>query len=48
MPEVGDLLAMTIEISGKKDERRKGYKYTVLEYFDHEAGVRARTRCRGT
>jgi len=44
MPEVGDLLAMTIEISGKKDGRRKGYKYTVLEYFDHEAGVSAMAR----
>ena len=44
MPEVGDLLAMTLEISGKKDGRRKGYRYTVLEYFDHEAGVSAMAR----
>lgn len=44
MPDVGDLLAMTIEVSGKKDGRRKGYKYTVLEHFDHEAGVSAMAR----
>jgi lysine 6-dehydrogenase len=44
MPEVGDLLAMTVQISGKEDGRKKGYRYTVLEYYDHEAGVSAMAR----
>jgi len=42
--DVGDLLAMTIEVSGVKDGERKGYGYTVLEYFDHESGDSAMAR----
>jgi saccharopine dehydrogenase-like NADP-dependent oxidoreductase len=42
--DVGDLLAMTLEVSGVKDGERKGYRYTVLEYFDHESGVSAMAR----
>jgi saccharopine dehydrogenase-like NADP-dependent oxidoreductase len=42
--DVGDLLAMTIEVSGMKDGERRGYGYTVLEYFDHELGDSAMAR----
>ena len=42
--DVGDLLAMTVEVSGVKDRGRKGYGFTVLEYFDHESGDSAMAR----
>ncbi len=42
--DVGDLLAMSIEVSGVKDGEGKGYGYTVLEYFDHESGDSAMAR----
>ena len=42
--DVGDLLAMTVEVSGVKDGERKGYGYTVLEYYDHDAGDSAMAR----
>ena len=44
MPEVGDLLAMMIEVSGVKDGEKKGFRYHVLEYHDHESGVSAMAR----
>jgi saccharopine dehydrogenase-like NADP-dependent oxidoreductase len=44
MPDVGDLLAMMIEVSGVKDGERKGFRYHVLEYHDHESGVSAMAR----
>ena len=44
MPDVGDLVAMTIEVSGMKDGERKEYRYTVLEYYDHDEGVSAMAR----
>jgi saccharopine dehydrogenase-like NADP-dependent oxidoreductase len=44
MPEVGDLLAMMVEVSGEKDGKRKRYRYTVLEYIDHDTGVSAMAR----
>jgi lysine 6-dehydrogenase len=43
-PEIGDLLAMMIEVSGEKDGEKKGYRYTVLEYPDRETGVSAMAR----
>ena len=42
--DVGDLVAMTIEVSGVKDGEKKGIRFTVLEYFDHDAGVSAMAR----
>ena len=42
--DVGDLVAMTVEVSGVKGGERKGYRYTVLEYYDHDAGVSAMAR----
>ena len=44
MPDVGDLLAMMIEVSGVKDGEKKGFRYHVLEYHDHESGVSAMAR----
>ena len=44
MPEVGDLLAMMIEVSGVKDGDEKLLRYTVLEYSDRETGVSAMGR----
>jgi saccharopine dehydrogenase-like NADP-dependent oxidoreductase len=44
MPDVGDLLAMCVEVSGMKDEERLGFSYRVLEYYDHEKDVSAMAR----
>ncbi len=44
MPEVGDLLAMMIEVSGVKGGEEKRFRYTVLEYPDRETGVSAMGR----
>ena len=44
MPEIGDLLAMMIEVSGVKDGENRKYRYHVLEYHDHESGVSAMAR----
>jgi len=44
MPEIGDLLAMMIEVNGLKNGVKKGYRYHVLEYVDHETGVSAMAR----
>jgi len=44
MPDVGDLLAMRVEVSGMKDEERLGFSYRVLEYYDHEKDVSAMAR----
>ena len=44
MPDIGDLLAMMIEVSGVKDGEKKGFRYHVLEYHDHESGVSAMAR----
>lgn len=43
-PEIGDILAMMIEVSGVKDGEKKGFRYHVLEYHDHESGVSAMAR----
>ncbi|MBD3205140.1 saccharopine dehydrogenase [Candidatus Bathyarchaeota archaeon] len=44
MPEVGDLLAMSVDVSGIKDGDRLGFGYRVLEYYDHEKDVSAMAR----
>ena len=43
-PEIGDILAMMIEVNGVKDEQNQGYRYHVLEYIDHSTGVSAMAR----
>ena len=43
-PEIGDLLAMMIEVTGLKNGEKKGFKHIVLEYHDHETGVSAMAR----
>ena len=43
-PEIGDLLAMMIEVTGIKNGKKKGFKLTVLEYQDHETGISAMAR----
>jgi len=47
MPEVGDLLAMRIEVSGKLGGEDKTYEYRLVDYFNHETGVSAMARTTG-
>jgi lysine 6-dehydrogenase len=47
MPEVGDLLAMRIEVSGKLGGEDKTYEYRLIDYFNHETGVSAMARTTG-
>lgn len=47
MPEVGDLLAMRIEVSGKSGGKEKTYVYRLVDYFNHETGVSAMARTTG-
>lgn len=44
MPEVVDLLAMSVDVSGIKDGNRLAFGYRVLEYYDHEKDVSAMAR----
>lgn len=44
MPDVGDLLAMIIEVKGEAGGEEAGYKYYVLDRFDREKGVTAMAR----
>jgi len=44
MPDIGDLLAMQVQVSGQKDGESCGYSFHVLEYYDHEAEVSAMAR----
>lgn len=44
MPDVGDLLAMIIEVSGLTDGEEKGFRYRILDRFDSEKGVTAMAR----
>lgn len=44
MPDIGDLLAMQVQVYGNKDGESCGYSYHVLEYYDHEAEVSAMAR----
>jgi lysine 6-dehydrogenase len=43
-PEVGDLLAMIIEVTGKAGGEDAGYRYYVLDRFDREKRVTAMAR----
>jgi saccharopine dehydrogenase-like NADP-dependent oxidoreductase len=47
MPEVGDLLAMRVEVSGKSGEEDKTITYVLVDYFNHETGVSAMARTTG-
>ena len=44
MPEVGDLLAMMINVSGELGGEEKKYVYRLVDYFNHETGVSAMAR----
>jgi saccharopine dehydrogenase-like NADP-dependent oxidoreductase len=44
MTDIGDLLAMKVQVSGQKDGESCGYSYHVLEYYDHESEVSAMAR----
>ncbi len=43
-PEVGDLLAMIVEVKGEVDGAASGYRYYVLDRFDKASGVTAMAR----
>jgi saccharopine dehydrogenase-like NADP-dependent oxidoreductase len=43
-PEVGDLLAMMIEVNGEAGGKDAGYRYYILDQFDEEKGVTAMAR----
>jgi saccharopine dehydrogenase-like NADP-dependent oxidoreductase len=43
-PEVGDLLAMIVEVRGKASGEASGYSYYVLDRFDRAGGVTAMAR----
>ena len=47
MPEVGDLLAMRIEVSGMSGGKEKTYVYRLVDYFNHGTGVSAMARTTG-
>ena len=47
MPEIGDLLAMKINVSGKRDGIEKTYVFRLVDYFNHETGVSAMARTTG-
>ncbi len=43
-PEVGDLLAMNIEVRGEAEGKETGYRHRILDRFDPETGVSAMAR----
>ena len=43
-PEIGDLLAMNIEVRGEAGGTETGYRHRIIDRFDHETGVTARAR----
>lgn len=43
-PEIGDLLAMNIEVRGEAGGKKTGYRYRIIDRFDHETGVTAMAR----
>ena len=43
-PEVGDLLAMIVEVRGEAGGEASGYRYYVLDRFDRAGGVTAMAR----
>jgi len=42
--DIGDLLAMMIEVKGEADGKEAGYRYYILDRFDREKGVTAMAR----
>jgi saccharopine dehydrogenase-like NADP-dependent oxidoreductase len=44
MPDIGDLLAMQVKVSGQKEGESCGYSFHVLEYYDHDTDVSAMAR----
>ena len=47
MPDVGDLLAMQIIVSGESGRKQRGYMFRVLDSYDHEGKVSAMARTTG-
>ena len=43
-PEIGDLLAMRIQVTGEKGGKETGYRHQVLDRYDHETDVSAMAR----
>jgi len=43
-PEIGDLVAMLIEVKGASSGKETGYRHTLLDRFDHETQVTAMAR----
>jgi saccharopine dehydrogenase-like NADP-dependent oxidoreductase len=43
-PEVGDLLAMNIEVRGEAEGKEAGYRHRILDRFDPDTGVSAMAR----
>jgi saccharopine dehydrogenase-like NADP-dependent oxidoreductase len=43
-PEIGDLLAMNIEVRGEAGGKKAGYRHRIIDRFDHETGVTAMAR----
>ncbi len=43
-PEVGDLLAMNIEVRGESEGKEAGYRHRILDRFDPDTGVSAMAR----
>ena len=43
-PEIGDLLAMNIEVRGEAGGKETGYRLRIIDRFDHETGVTAMAR----
>lgn len=43
-PEVGDLLAMRIQVTGEKGGEETGYRHRVLDHYDHKTDVSAMAR----
>ena len=43
-PEIGDLLAMNIEVRGEAGGKEAGFRHRIIDRFDHETGVTAMAR----
>jgi saccharopine dehydrogenase-like NADP-dependent oxidoreductase len=43
-PEIGDLLAMNIEVRGEVSGKKAGYRHRIVDRFNHETAVTAMAR----
>ena len=43
-PEIGDILAMNIEVRGETSGKKMGYRHRIVDRFDHGTGVTAMAR----